>query len=92
MYQVSTIRIILISLQIYINHTFNITRLVGLEAAKRKVKAFVRMQLPVYETSEKGMHTEKEDVEPSGTVGTWWHEGLRALAAIEEWVLDPSIC
>ncbi|EIN07681.1 hypothetical protein PUNSTDRAFT_144252 [Punctularia strigosozonata HHB-11173 SS5] len=64
-------------------HTFNISRLVGLEAAKRKVKAYVRLQHPFYESSEKGSHEEKEDVKPDGIRGIWWHETLRMLAAIE---------
>jgi hypothetical protein len=58
----------------------------GLEAAKRKVKAFVRMHAPFYETSDKGSHTEKGNVKPIDVLGIWWHETLRALAAIEELV------
>ncbi|KAF7966847.1 hypothetical protein HWV62_36895 [Athelia sp. TMB] len=71
--------------EIYINNTFNIARYLGKEAAKRKVKAYVRMQPPFYETSEKGEHTEKEDIQPVGPLGTWWHESLRTLASIEDW-------
>lgn len=63
--------------------------MIGLEAAKRNVKAYVRLQLPFYETSTKGSHDEKEDVKPSGTIGIWWHETLRVLAAIEEFVPCP---
>jgi hypothetical protein len=48
------------------------------------VNAYVRLQLPFYETSEKGNHDEKEDIKPVGTSGTWWHEALRMLGAIEE--------
>lgn len=59
------------------------TRLIGLEAAKRGVKAYVRLQLPMYECSEKGAHEEKDDVKPNGVVGTWWHEALRMLGAVE---------
>jgi len=55
-----------------------------LEAAKRKVKAYVRIQHPFYETPSKGVYDEKEDIKPSGTLGMWWHETLRALASIEE--------
>jgi hypothetical protein len=69
---------------IIISTTFNVSRLLGLEAAKRKVKAFVRNHASFYETSDKGSHTEKEDVKPIGVLGTWWHETLRALAAIED--------
>lgn len=64
--------------------TFNVSRLVGLEAAKRKVKAYVRFQPPFYECKEKGSHDEKEDVKLDGVKGLWWHETLRMLAAIEE--------
>jgi hypothetical protein len=69
---------------IIIGTTFNISLLLGLEAAKRKVKAFVRVTAPFYESHHKGPHSEKEDVKPVGTVGIWWHETLRALAAIED--------
>jgi len=68
---------------IHINFTFNVSRLIGHEAAKRKVKAYVRAQPPFYTSSGGGSH-EKEDLKPNGTVGIWWHETLRALAAIEE--------
>jgi hypothetical protein len=64
--------------------TCQIARLIGLEAARRKVKAYVRLQHPFYDTPEKGAHTEKEDIKPSGTIGIWWHETLRMLAAIQE--------
>jgi hypothetical protein len=70
--------------QIHINSTFNVCRLIGLEAAKRKVKAYVRAQPPLYISSDKGSHDEKEDVKPVGSIGIWWHESLRALAAIDE--------
>lgn len=72
-----------VCLQIYINHTCNVTRLLGLEAAKRNIKAFVRLQQPYYECSEKGSHEEKDDVKPNGVVGIWWHESLRILGAVE---------
>ncbi|KAF5386875.1 hypothetical protein D9615_001683 [Tricholomella constricta] len=70
---------------IQINTTCNLARLIGLEAAKRKTKAYVRVQQPFYDTSasSKATHTEKEDVKPVDTLGTWWHETLRMLAAIE---------
>lgn len=60
--------------------------MIGLEAAKRNIKAYVRIQLPFYETSSKGSHEEKADIKPDGTIGIWWHESLRMLAAIEEYV------
>lgn len=68
------------------NNTFNISRLLGQEAARRKVKSYVRLQLPFYETPEKGSHDEKEDIKPALTLGIWWHETLRMLGAIEEYV------
>ncbi|KAF6764986.1 hypothetical protein DFP72DRAFT_869721 [Ephemerocybe angulata] len=63
--------------------TYCIARMLGLEAAKRKVKAFVRIQQPFYETSSKGS-LETDDPKPAGAVGIWWHETLRGLAAIED--------
>ncbi|KAJ7582574.1 hypothetical protein C8J56DRAFT_222989 [Mycena floridula] len=69
---------------IQINTTCQVARIIGLEAAKRKVKAYVRLQLPFYEAAAKGSHDEKEDAKPSGTIGTWWHETLRMLANIED--------
>lgn len=73
-----------LSLQVQITHTFKIARLVGLEAARRKVKAYVRIQHPFYNCKESGSHDEKEEVKPEGVMGTWWHETLRALGAIPE--------
>ena len=70
--------------QIQIGHTLKIARLVGLEAAKRKVKAYVRIQHPFYQCKESGSHDEKEEVKPEGVMGTWWHETLRTLGAIEK--------
>ncbi|KAF8163117.1 hypothetical protein B0H34DRAFT_780914 [Crassisporium funariophilum] len=69
---------------IQINSTCSVARMLGLEAAKRKVKAYVRIQHPFYETPGKGTHDEKEDIKPSGTLGIWWHESLRMLASIED--------
>ncbi|THH10269.1 hypothetical protein EW145_g1430 [Phellinidium pouzarii] len=68
---------------VQIQQTVNIARLVGEEAARREVKAYVRVTQAFYETSEKGTHTEKESVKPSGIRGVWWHETLRVLANIE---------
>ncbi|ETW85694.1 hypothetical protein HETIRDRAFT_407618 [Heterobasidion irregulare TC 32-1] len=69
--------------QLQIGYTCNVARLVGLESARRKVKSYVRLQMPWYECSEKGTHDEKEDPKPLGVLGTWWHETLRILGAIE---------
>ncbi|KAF7295281.1 NAD dependent epimerase dehydratase family protein [Mycena indigotica] len=69
---------------IQIDRTCNVAWLLGLEAAKRKVKAYCRLSLPFYETSTKGSHDEKEDIKPFGVCGTWWHEALRMLADIED--------
>ncbi|KAL0568646.1 hypothetical protein V5O48_013343 [Marasmius crinis-equi] len=67
---------------IQVNTTCNVAKSLGEEAAKRKVKAYIRVTLPFYETS-KGTPTEK-DLKPHGTIGTWWHETLRVLGAIED--------
>jgi hypothetical protein len=58
--------------------------MIGLEAARRKVKAYVRLQLPFYLTSSKGPQLETEDIKPVDNIGTWWHETLRILAGIDE--------
>ena len=76
--------------QIQINTTFNVSRLIALEAARLKVKAYVRLQHPFYDTPEKGSHDEKESIKPADTLGIWWHETLRMLAAIEGYV--SAIC
>ncbi|KIO04141.1 hypothetical protein M404DRAFT_26703 [Pisolithus tinctorius Marx 270] len=68
---------------IAIKMTFNVSRNIALEAAKRNVKAYVRLQHPVYETSDKGPIDEKEDAKPVKTLNIWWHETLRMLASIE---------
>ena len=67
--------------QVQITQTFNVVRFIALEAAKRDVKAYVRLQHPFY-TSGKGPAEEKDDLKPEGVSGTWWHESLRAIAAI----------
>ncbi|KIK06638.1 hypothetical protein K443DRAFT_674295 [Laccaria amethystina LaAM-08-1] len=69
---------------IQINNTCKVAHMLGREAAKRKAKAYIRMQLPFYETQTKGTHDEKEDAKPAGTIGIWWHETLRVLASIED--------
>ena len=72
--------------QVQIKFTFSTSRHIALEAAKRGVRAYVRLQLPFYECKEKGAHDEKEDVKPEGVRGLWWHETLRMLASIPEYV------
>lgn len=67
-------------------------RNIALEAAKRNVKAYVRLQQPVYDTSDNGAVDEKEDVIPVRAVDIWWHETLRMLASIEKWVMSISLC
>ncbi|KAJ7211601.1 NAD-P-binding protein [Mycena pura] len=69
---------------VQIERTCHVAWMIGLEAAKRKVKAYCRLQLPFYDTSTKGSHDEKVDIKPYGVCGTWWHETLRMLAAIED--------
>lgn len=64
------------------NTTYCVSKMLGEEAAKRKVKAYVRIQHPFYETPTKPQD-ENQDIKPIGVVGTWWHETLRALGAIE---------
>ncbi|KAL4074666.1 NAD binding domain of 6-phosphogluconate dehydrogenase-domain-containing protein [Scleroderma yunnanense] len=68
---------------IAIKTTFTAARNISLEAAKRNVKAYVRLQQPVYDTSDKGSVDEKEDVKPVRAVDIWWHETLRMLASTE---------
>ncbi|KAN0075363.1 hypothetical protein V8E55_011386 [Tylopilus felleus] len=68
---------------IAIKLTFTVARIIALEAAKRNVKAYVRLQHPVYESSDKGTHDEKEDVKPVRPLHIWWHETLRMLASIQ---------
>lgn len=79
--------------KVQINNTLRVARHIGLEAARRGVAAYVRLMPPFYECKEKGTHDEKEDVKPDGVVGTWWHETLRTLGAIEGYVAcDPHVC
>jgi hypothetical protein len=51
------------------------------------VKAYVRLQLPFYDTPGTKVLDEKEDVGPAETIGIWWHETLRMLGDIEEYVV-----
>lgn len=71
---------------VQINNTLRTARHIGLEAAKRGVTAYVRIMHPFYDCKEKGTHDEKDDPKPDGVVGTWWHETLRTLGAIEGYV------
>jgi hypothetical protein len=48
----------------------------------------VRLTHPFYNTRFEGeVNTEADPVVPDGSRGYWWHESLRALASIPEWVL-----
>lgn len=69
--------------EVQVSHTCNIARLIGTEAAKRNVKAYVRLQHPFYNT-DKHPALEKDDIKPDGTHGIWWHETLRILGAIKD--------
>ncbi|EIW85380.1 hypothetical protein CONPUDRAFT_98379 [Coniophora puteana RWD-64-598 SS2] len=69
---------------IFIQTTFTVARHIALEATKRNVAAYVRLQLPVYESPEKGDHSEAEDVKPVTPRDTWWHETTRMLAGMPE--------
>lgn len=61
--------------------------LIGQEANKRKVKAYVRHTTPYYQTSlDKTAHSETDMIKPSDPVGTWYHEALRILANFEEYL------
>ncbi|TFK54813.1 hypothetical protein OE88DRAFT_1653321 [Heliocybe sulcata] len=70
--------------EVQIANTLKVARFVGLEAAKRNVKAYVRVHQPCFNTPEKGGLSEKEDVKPIPPGGVWWHETLRTLASIED--------
>lgn len=70
-----------------IKNTYELSRQLGLEAAKRKIKSYVRLTLPFYVTSDKGGADEAADIKTENGTGTWWHEALRGLAAIQEYVL-----
>jgi hypothetical protein len=68
----------------HIKHTFALSRLIGLEAARRNVKAYVRLMHPFYDMPDKGVFGEGENLKPEDVTGHWWHENLRTLAAIEK--------
>ncbi|TFK54812.1 hypothetical protein OE88DRAFT_1805236 [Heliocybe sulcata] len=69
---------------VQITHTFHISRLVAQEAARRQVKAYVRVSHSFYAYPEKGPHDEKQDFKPDGLRGIWWHEAQRAIASIPD--------
>lgn len=74
--------------QVHIDQTAIPAFLLGQEAAKRKVKAYVRITAPYYQTSlEKTTHDEGDVLKPSDPVGTWYHEALRILANFKEYDL-----
>jgi len=71
--------------KVQITSTFQVARSIGLEAARRKVTAYVRLQHPFYCFKEKGGPIdETADLKVEGALGIWWHETLRALGAIED--------
>ncbi|KAI0029730.1 NAD-P-binding protein [Vararia minispora EC-137] len=70
--------------QIQINQTATVAYLCGKEAARRGVKAYVRLIHPFYDCPEKGAHDEKETPKPLGVAGTWWHETMRILGAMKD--------
>lgn len=72
--------------QIVISFTCRIAKLVAEEAARQKVKAYVRVHQPYYKTLGKSPQDEKGGIEPWGAIGLWWHETLRILGAIKELV------
>lgn len=72
--------------KIHISSTLQVIRLLGLEAAKRKVKAYIRFVPAVYQSPDKGFHDEKEALKPFGDLGIWVHESLRVLGNMKEYV------
>lgn len=72
--------------KIHISNTLQVVRLLGLEATKRKVKAYVKFVPAVYQSPDKGSHDEKEVLKPFGDLGIWVHESLRSLGNMKEYV------
>lgn len=71
--------------ELQIGHTAVPAYLLGKEASKRKLKAYIRVTQPYYQTSlEKTAHEEGEVLKPTEPCGTWYHEALRILANFEE--------
>ncbi|KAJ1307224.1 hypothetical protein OPQ81_001338 [Rhizoctonia solani] len=64
---------------VQIDFTAMIAHTVGTEAARRGVKAYVRLTHPFLRYL-----TRKDKIKPLGTRGTWWHETLRILASIQD--------
>lgn len=76
------------SVELHIEQTASPAFFIGREAARRNVKAYVRLTPPFYQTTlEKVAHKEDEVIKPSDTAGTWYHEALRILANFPESVL-----
>ncbi|KAI0340496.1 hypothetical protein BDW22DRAFT_1430654 [Trametopsis cervina] len=69
---------------ILIKTTFHVSRLLGHEAAKRKVKAYVRLQHPFYDCKEKSKSDDQKALKADGVLGVWWHETARMLASIKD--------
>ncbi|KAH7107741.1 hypothetical protein BKA62DRAFT_144966 [Auriculariales sp. MPI-PUGE-AT-0066] len=69
-------------------HTAALAYAIGKEAARRNVAAYIRLQPPYYECTadktDKGAHTEADNLKPEGVRGQWFHETLRLLAGIKE--------
>ncbi|KAH9951280.1 hypothetical protein B0H21DRAFT_684947 [Amylocystis lapponica] len=70
--------------KVQIASTLKVARSIGLEAARRKVTAYVRVQHPYYDYKEKGPTDETAEFKVDGLLDAWWHETLRALGAIED--------
>lgn len=72
----------------YYETTSDLAKNCGLAAVKSRIKAYVRLTHPFYHTHLEGeVNGEGDPVVPDGSRGYWWHESLRALASIPEWVL-----
>lgn len=73
------------AVEMHIEQTAVPAYLLGREASKRKVKAYVRITAPYYQTSlDKTAHDESDVIKPSDPIGTWYHEALRILASFED--------
>ncbi|KAG8899046.1 hypothetical protein FRB99_006963 [Tulasnella sp. 403] len=65
------------------DHTAKLAYSLGQEAARRNVKAYVRVTGPYYDFPNDKKADEKENPKPKGVRGVWWHAALRMLAGIE---------
>ncbi|KAF8522110.1 NAD-P-binding protein [Hysterangium stoloniferum] len=73
------------AVELHIEQTAIPAFLIGQEAQRRKVRAYVRITQPYYQTSlEKTAHPESDVIKPSDPVGTWYHEALRILANFQD--------